>query len=80
MFLWGNVTPVLDQHLNCCNQLINVNGNWFGPSRTCDLGNTPPEARAEICKILKGCAEAANYYNVEQTPSKSSQYPSSRPA
>ncbi|MGH7832386.1 MAG: hypothetical protein ACREQK_01975 [Candidatus Binatia bacterium] len=30
MFLWGNVTPVLAQHVICCNQLIDVSGNWIG--------------------------------------------------
>ena len=44
MFLWGNVTPVLAQHVNCCMQLIDVKGNWFGALRTCDLSKAPPES------------------------------------
>lgn len=77
MLLWGNVTPALAQHINCCMRLIDVKGKWVGALRSCDLSNTPPESRerAEICQILKGCEEAAKYCSATP-PSQSSRSPS----
>jgi len=71
MFLWGNTTPVLAQHINCCMRLIDVKGNWIGALRSCDLSKAPPEKRSEICQALTGCAAAAEYCSVKQPPSKS---------
>jgi RHS repeat-associated protein len=64
MFLWGNVTPVLAQHVICCMRLVDVKGSWFGALRTCDLSNMPPEQRAKICQEHAGCADVAPYCGV----------------
>jgi len=61
IFFCGQRLPVLAQGVICCNQLIDVGGDWIGASRHCDLSNVPPDRRASLCKQLAGCPQAAQY-------------------
>ncbi len=77
--LWGDVYPVGAQRTICCNDIIDVKGDWVADDRTCRLGGVPPEKRTEICQKLKGCSEAAKYCSAKQPPSQSAHPPSPSP-
>lgn len=63
----GTPLPAVAQHVICCNQLIDVGGNWIGADRNCNLGSAPPARRASLCPQLAGCAEAAPYCGVDRS-------------
>ena len=79
VFVWGDIHPVGAQGVICCNKLINVNGNWVGASRTCDLNPLPPDKRTSICQKLKGCDAAAKYCSAKESSSQSSESPAPAP-
>ena len=54
------------QHIICCNQLVDVGGNWVGASRVADCRDymrRSPEARTQVCSRIRAsglvCEEAA---------------------
>ncbi len=58
-------SPAAAQHIICCNQLVQVHGDWFGALRQCreKLEELTPQERRAACQQLKGniCEEVATY-------------------